>query len=167
MNNFSDYCPKGGDTARFNGLSERIVANYMNAPTLRSQRDIERDIDKLRRLLADLADDVRTELISREYQDMKGAEYSEILKVALDGGSTLEKLERHVKAKFKRDVRHDASARADLIKFAIANFEAFGGKLSARAQSPFVHYLDALAVAANIDPFDAPKAMQDFASRHI
>lgn len=167
MSDFSDYCPNGGDTAHFNGLSEKIVANYMNAPTLRPQRDIERDIDKLRRLLAGLEDDVRSELISREYQDMKGTEFSEILKVALDGGSTLEKLERHVEAKFKRQVRHDASARADLIKFAIANFESFGGEWSAKAQSPFVHYLDALAMAANIDPFDAPKAVQDFVNRHI
>ena len=167
MNDFSDFCPTGGDIARFNGLSDTIVANYMNAPTLRPQRDIERDINKLRRLLAGLKDDVRSELISREYQDMKDAEYSEILKVALDGGSTLEKLERHVKAKFKRHVRLEASARAYLIMFAIANFESFGGEWSARAKSPFVHYLDALATAANIDPFDAPKAVQDFVNRHI
>jgi hypothetical protein len=169
--NFPKDCPVGCPVVckmeHFICLSDKIVTNYLNSPKPRPKGAVEGDLNKLRSVLANMNDDVRTELIRREYQDMKDAGHSEIIKVALDGCSTLEKLERHVRAKFQRLVRQDAILRSELIMFAIATFEAFDGEHSSKALSPFVGYLDALAKAAGICPFDAPKAVQDFVNRHI
>lgn len=235
MSDFSDSCPKGfpqgcpkkftkkdhddfpescppdclEDCAvkRFNDLSEQIVANYKNAPTLRPPRNVERDLDRLRRLLSSLEPDVREVLISRECEVDASAEQEEFFKMlsdtmseerfnklkssvhnalkfqhskimlfpngsnkdTLNGGSALEKLERFAAAPFQWPIQRDGLARANLIKMAKMNYESCGEEISKNnsctARSPFVEYLEVLAIEAGIDTFEAPKAVRDFFDR--
>ena len=161
------YCPPtcpADDMKRFVGFSNLIVTNYMNRSTHRPQGDVERDFAKLRNHLTSLRDDVRSEIYNRECRDVGGDEF---VAGRLKFGFALEILERLVQPKFKRPVRHDAMDRAELIKFAIANFQSFGGELPNEVQNDFVGYLEALAHAAGILAFDGPKALEDFVKRRI
>ncbi|MBT6582973.1 MAG: hypothetical protein HON77_01600 [Gammaproteobacteria bacterium] len=160
-------CPEDCDVKPFDAFSNTLVVDTIMAPLTnprghRSQRNVERDLNKLRRLLADLKEDVRIELISRECQDLKADELDKAKKIILNGGSALTKLELLAAKPFKRSIRHDAMDRANLFNFAIANFVSQGGELSTRLDSSLLHYLDAIAIAAGIEPFDALKAVQRY-----
>lgn len=156
-------CPND-DMKCFVGLSDLIVTNYLNRLKHRPQGDVERDFKKLRNSLTSLRDDVRSEIFSRECRDVGRDEFSA---GRLKFGFALEILERLVQPAFERPVRYDAMDRTELIKFAIANFQSFGRELPGKKQDDFIGYLEALADAAAISPFDGPKALADFVNRHI
>ncbi len=163
-------CPEDCGVTRFNNFSHRIVSQYCLAGLKdpnghRPQRAIERDLNKLRKALADLKNDVRNELVSRECQDLTVDELDEFKKIVLDGSSTLKKLEQLASAPFIRNNRHDTMERRNLIDFAIENFKSYGGEPSTGLQSLIADYLDAIAIAAGIEPFDAPRAVRDSKNR--
>ncbi len=159
---FSEYAPKNCDVKRFNLFTRHIVDDYMAGLKHRPQGTVEGDLKKLRNLLSKMKGDVRLELISRECQGLDKGDLEKFKNIILDGGSALEKLECLTKEPFTRSTRHDYMDRSNIFNFAIANFEHCGGKLSSKLDNDILHYLDAIAYAAGIDPFDAQKAVQKY-----
>jgi hypothetical protein len=159
---FSEYAPKNCDVRHFNSFTCHIVRDYMIKQKHRPQGAVEEDLKKLRNILSKMKADVRTELISRECQALNKDELKSFKNIILDGGSALEKLECLTKEPFKRSKRHDHMNRSNLFNFAIANFKHCGGKLPSKLDKDILHYLDAIAYAAGIDPFDAQKAVQKY-----
>lgn len=73
----------------FNDLSNQIVANYKRPPPLRSPGEINDYLGRLRKLLAEMEDDVRHLLIERECENHSAAEYDKFtnhLSKALEPG---------------------------------------------------------------------------------
>lgn len=159
---FSAYAPKSCDVESFNNFTLGIVQNYQSRKEHRPQGAVERDLKKLRDLLSKMNADVRAEIISRECLGLKEDQLEDFKDIILRGGSALGKLERLVEKPFTRSTRRDYTDRRNMFNFAIANFVSSGGKLSSKLDSDLMHYLDAIAYAAGVDPFDAQKAVQKY-----
>jgi hypothetical protein len=159
---YTEYAPKNCDVKSFIDFTHGIIRNFKGKQKHRPPGAVEKNLNKLRSLLSNMKDDLRIELISRECQDLKENQFEEFKNIILNGGSALEKLEHLTKEPFKWGTRRDHMDQKILFNLAIANFKHCGGTLSSKLNSDLLHYLDAIAEAAEIDDFDASKAVQKY-----
>ncbi len=155
MTDYSEYCPEGGDVGRFMARSQDALNGYGETPLLRPQEDINKELRKLRKVLAALSPDTRYLIDKREYMDGKRSYVNFLC------NSSLTRLERFVTEDLNRSVRMDGHRRFHLIQRAAIAFYEEGGDVTARVSSPFVEYVHFLAIDVGLD-LDAPKAVRDF-----
>jgi hypothetical protein len=65
--------PNSAEKAKFNDVSNKIISKFQNPTVLRDKRKVERGLEKLRKLIADMEIDVREELVRRECQAVADA----------------------------------------------------------------------------------------------